>query len=552
MITPEPGGWWHEYVCPVHHTELLPPPTSGIERRYPCEHGCELAGEPWESAWLALEHQRNARDLAGLPPKEALEMLAGYRDLYTRLSETHDAAKPWMLAGRLFEQALSEAIWAVHAAVAVAGLIDRVDEHDAGRLVEVAAPLLRGIHETMVAARSILVGERNDVRSNFTAWLNAAGAATSRALADLGEPVADHGWITGPHGLYAHVRAAILDDGWEWEGSTYYHNFVLLAYLETLRGTDPAALPADVAARLAAMVGVRESIALGDGLLPALHDSPYHRPAGASQVRTEHRRVEALEYAESLALAHAFLDLPAADSGSRVFADVGYAVLRPPGREWMALVDFGPHGGSHGHLDKLALYLYGPGVSWQPDYGVGPYASPRRAMYRSTSAHPTFSVDGADQRETTGHLLGWSADDARVVARFGCDDAYPGVTAVRHVELDAQGVFDVVQLRAAAERDFAVHFRPDVAVAVRATPGGWRTDWGGAMPLACAHASSVPARLEPVPGWGPADDPQRHRRWLDWSTHAQEALFVTQWCPGVGRDGAVDVDLERAIEVMAT
>jgi len=58
--------------------------------------------------------------------------------------------------------------------------------------------------------------------------------------------------------------------------------------------------------------------------------------------------------------------------------------------------------------------------------------------------------------------------------------------------------------------------------------------------------------LEPVPGWGPADDPQRHRRWLDWSTHAQEALFVTQWCPGVGRDGAVDVDLERAIEVMAT
>ena len=61
------------------------------------------------------------------------------------------------------------------------------------------------------------------------------------------------------------------------EGSTYYHLFVLRAYLLTLRGTDPAALPADAADRLAGMVQVLAGLAAPDGTLPMLHDGPFDR-----------------------------------------------------------------------------------------------------------------------------------------------------------------------------------------------------------------------------------------------------------------------------------
>ncbi|MDT7682240.1 MAG: oligo-alginate lyase, partial [Pseudonocardiales bacterium] len=56
------GGWWHEYVCPTHGTELLP----ARDQVFPCPHGCELTGEPYAGAWTVLAHQAAARSLRRL------------------------------------------------------------------------------------------------------------------------------------------------------------------------------------------------------------------------------------------------------------------------------------------------------------------------------------------------------------------------------------------------------------------------------------------------------------------------------------------------------
>src|SRR5206468_11436484 len=122
----------------------------------------------------------------------------------------------------------------------------------------------------------------------------------------------------------------------------------------------------------------------------------------------------------------------------------GYAVVA--GRGVRAVLDFGPHGGPHGHLDKLALYLYGPSAHWQPAYGVPPYAHPwRRAYYARTAAHPALTVDDADQRESTGELLYWrDGAHAAVGARA---DVYDGVRIERHVAATDSGLVDVVWAR---------------------------------------------------------------------------------------------------------
>ncbi|MGC6587122.1 heparinase, partial [Paenibacillus sp. Dod16] len=57
----EPGGWWHQYVCPEHHTELMFDPLEADCSSYRCPYGCEVEGEPYRGAWLVFKHQAMAR-----------------------------------------------------------------------------------------------------------------------------------------------------------------------------------------------------------------------------------------------------------------------------------------------------------------------------------------------------------------------------------------------------------------------------------------------------------------------------------------------------------
>lgn len=295
---------------------------------------------------------------------------------------------------------------------------------------------------------------QGQLASNYTAWLNAAGVAAGRAAAAVREEAWEGAgrWLEGEHGLYAHLRAAVADDGWEWEGSTYYHGFVLRAALLALRSTAPSALPADVVRVLAGMTDVLAAVATPGGVLPALHDGPYRRnalglewlelialaqqsvPSDALAAVADRVRAELGDADDALdrELGGWFAGPPllrrAAPAPVTVFPSTGYAVLRAAGVH--ALVDFGPHGGSHGHRDKLSLYLYGDTTAWQPDPGQVPYAHPEfRDLYTSTAAHPAFRVDGAEQAECAGALT--AADAVSVTAEV--TEAYEGVRAVRRV-----------------------------------------------------------------------------------------------------------------------
>ncbi|MFA9432632.1 heparinase II/III family protein [Egicoccus sp. AB-alg2] len=580
---PRRGGWWHAYVCPVHHTELLAPDVDD-PREHVCPHGCRLAGEPFDSAALVYRYQAEARRLRVLARDAAAgDADAGVsaRALAVRLLGLHagagtgdwnaDAA-PWMLRGKLFHQALTEAIWATNVGHGLWTLrdADLVDADLATGIARFAADVAVNVIE----ARDVLVHDRADFPNNYTAWLNAAGAVASHLA---GGDAARGPWLLGEHGQYAHVLAATGADGWEWEGATYYHVFVLRAYLLSMRGIEVAAVPAAVRDRLARMLAVLPAVAAPDGRLPALHDSPYRRDVSDQEVLEVvaiGRQLASVDGLDPLASAARTslgerddrldtrltgwlhgepADLPALAGGGPcdLFEEVGYTVLRGRDGSWRALLDHGPHGGSHGHLDKLALYVESA-AAWQPDAGITPYASGMRDHYGSTLAHPTFRVDGRDQQQCTGRLERFDVRGDAVTVVASADDAYPGVRASRTLHLHGGWLLDVVELASAEVKGTDAHeltlqFRPAVPVTLRATEDGFAIRWHDpAGDLATWHVTDADAVCRPVPLPGPADDPMTSATGIDWTVRGHHARFCTVWQPAgeAERDAVVAVHLE--------
>ncbi|NEE01916.1 heparinase II/III domain-containing protein [Phytoactinopolyspora halotolerans] len=533
-----------------------------------------MSGPRYDAAWTVLAHQAQARELRRRAHRyrirgeaadrdRASELLDAYGRLYPQVAADgwSEQAEPWMLRGKLFSQALTEALWGTQIADAVR-VLAAADPSLRGRLRDDTVDLLRGLMSTVHEARRVLVDERGDLRSNYTAWLDCAGGMAARALHALGEPVDAGPWLKG---AFEQLAAAVGEDGWEWEGATYYHLFVLRAHLLNLAGQDPRELPGDAVARLAGMVRVLTTLATPAGLVPVLHDGPYRRDGAllelievcalARQLWT----APGVEWIEAYArrqlgdrhdgledLLDGWFAGPPLDEGigtergSVWYASTGAVVLRDPADTWQAVVDAGPHGGSHGHLDKLALYLYGADEPWQPAPGVPPYGSPlRRGHYTRTVAHPTVRIDGADQQPCTGTVLAWEpGPPARLLV--GADDAFPGAGLRRAVIMNDEYLLDAVcvTVPSGAEHVVDLGLRPGGTLDIRTEPDGtWCSRWDtGGTVLHGRHVATAPSTLATVPGRGPSDDPAAVVAVADWtatcSATCSAVAFVSVYWPG--------------------
>jgi hypothetical protein len=116
----------------------------------------------------------------------------------------------------------------------------------------------------------------------------------------------------------------------------------------------------------------------------------------------------------------------------------GMAVLRDGwDRDDAYLVlDYGPHGGGHGQLDKLTFILFDDGHQWIPDAADAPHYSifpEQRTWHRQTAAHNTVLVDEESQRPTTGRLLCFEADEEIGFVCANSGEAYEHVVHTRTV-----------------------------------------------------------------------------------------------------------------------
>ena len=119
-------------------------------------------------------------------------------------------------------------------------------------------------------------------------------------------------------------------------------------------------------------------------------------------------------------------------------------MLRAPTNDHTLILKYGPHGGGHGHYDKLGFVSYARGGILAVDPGTQPYGAPTHDTWdKMTVAHNTMVVDERTQAEATGQLMWSQFEPGFSAARAEAGPVYRGVRLDRTMLLTADYALDV-------------------------------------------------------------------------------------------------------------
>ena len=445
-----PGGYYHDYFCPQHAVQLIFDPDSPTLHR--CPLGCRaFSGEPFDSAWRWSVNDRLAQSALRLAALWRLEgeeqnrrrvqkILLDYAARY----DGYKAYSGWRPPNHGVAQfsTLDEAVWAIP----LAWSFDMIR-------ATLSPRQQREIEEKLLLPAAAFLTERHfSGIHNFSCWHNAAigtiGAVTGR------DDLLAHA-IDGPYGFHRQAREGILADGLWFEGSFSYHFYTVAALLLLAKAT--ANQPRwDLRGEDALSSVLRAPVlcAYPDGSLPATNDCWYFTsllddcchgvPKGPAfyevgyawfqdelfgQVLNKAYRQGARESLD--ALLFGAQDVPSAPDGESVRGSVempasGYAILRsqpdglekrPPETEQYLLLKYGPHGGGHGHPDKLGITVYAHGSRQAPDLGTPGYGIDLfQSWYRQSISHNSVVLDGLSQPPGAGSSNAFRAGEPFQVA----------------------------------------------------------------------------------------------------------------------------------------
>ena len=243
--------------------------------------------------------------------------------------------------------------------------------------------------------------------------------------------------------LSGQLKVQVLADGGHYERAPAYHCQVLadlidVAGLAAAAGAGAMPELADAIHRMRCWLGC---VLLPDGQVPLLNDG-YPVPAGLVAVLTERvpaervpaervpaRRTAAARRPERIALAdQAAARVPAGPLV--VLPDSG--LIRAAIDGWHLLADVGPpcpdELPAHAHADTLGCLVQVDGAPLLVDTGTSTYTPGQiRSFERSTAAHSTVQIDGADSTEVWGafragrraRVSGLTASATREAVTFG-------------------------------------------------------------------------------------------------------------------------------------
>jgi len=459
-LPPEGGQWGMHYVCPTHGVNLVYEPPMG--HRCPVDDEV-FSGWPYDQVIYARQHNdlaRAARD-AGLAYQltgqqsyadAAAQILLAYAAAYEGYAIHGTDGNESGSGARVLSQTLDESGWLVQMAWAY----DLV----------YASPALSQADRTQIEQGLLrpcaaIIARHDAGLSNWQAWHNAAIASAGRAL---GDPRLVAFAVSGHSGFHTHMADSVLSDGFWYESSWGYHFFTLspMTYLAEMGERGQFPLYADSA--LQSMVTAPILFAPPDLVLPAFNDSGTVNLRGSAGWRMEaayaaygdERLVLPLlgESRDEEALFWGAETLPTTAPSvteSLVFDGSGYAVLRGGTEDdpWYLALDYGPHGGWHGHFDKLGFVFFARGKMLGIDPGSHSYAlSLHDTWDRSTLAHNTVVVDETSQAEATGELEQFLPLPDTVWARASAGPAYETATLARDLVMVDGYLLDRMEARA--------------------------------------------------------------------------------------------------------
>jgi Heparinase II/III-like protein len=469
--------------CPTDGAPLDFDPYSAHAHRCPTCHAMQT-GERHHRWWLMFaqlwraERAVHAAALHALGSSPRLAAFARatldeYADRYSRFPLDDNVLGP----SRPFFSTYLESIWLLQLVIAA----DLLDDANAG---ESSTAHFR---ERVVAPSAALIRSYDEGESNRQLWNNAALLAAGRSLGDLA--LVEHA-IHSRSGLLAQLSIGLLADGSWYEGENYHlFSHRGLWYGVTMAEAAGYEIPAELRARFQAGFSTPFLTAFPDLTFPARRDSQYgaslrqwrtaescelglaraddsrltgalaalyaddipHRDTGRWRSAAESERNEpasALSRADlgwrSLLFAREMLPSLARESvPSALLEGQGIAVFRRQrGKVYVAL-DYGHHGGGHGHPDRLNLLLAHGSRRILDDMGTGSYVDRSLHWYRSTLAHNAPLVNGHSQPAVSGTLLAYDerTDLGTVRARARISDD-PPVIAERALTVTSHALFD--------------------------------------------------------------------------------------------------------------
>src|SRR5688572_4033360 len=463
-----------------------------FDPRTPREHRCPLCGTVhtgedhyrwWimgYQLWLAERavHAATLARLTGAPRHRRLAeaILDKLADRYLSYPNEDNVLGPT----RVFFSTYLESIWSLQLSVAVWLLEDGAATSSGGR-----------VRDRIIAPSAELVASFDEGLSNRQVWNNAALGAAGVLLA---RPELVERALVGGSGLHRFLRTGLLSDGSWYEGENY-HLFAHrgLWYLMLLAEHARASMPDELAQRFFRGFTAPLKTALPDFTFPARRDSQYKASlrqwriaeslelglarspdskelaAGLATMygeapRGDHARWRSTAEAERnvpgvlltradlgwKSLLFAVPEVPeavAVDPPSALMEGQGFGVLRRDQGRVYAALDYGHTGGSHGHPDRLNLWLVLDDRRVFEDVGTGSYVERALHWYRSTLAHNAPLIDGRSQDPVAGWLRAWDERDD-----FSWIDAEApiadGVLVRRSVVVGAGHLVDRVEWRA--------------------------------------------------------------------------------------------------------
>lgn len=470
VTLPDRGSqWWHYYSCPQHGARLR---TEGPKR-----HVCPIdrqvfTGYPYDDVVLAEEHGRYAGAIRTLGivfqltgraeyAAKAKAILLAYAVRYASypLHDIRGEAK--VGGGKVGPQTLDESTWLIRVVQGADGIWDTLTPHEQR---QVEAGLLR-------PATDLIRAHRMGIH-NIQCWKNSAVGLTGLLLGDhaLVEEA-----INGPAGYMAQMAKGVSADGPWFEGAWGYHFYTLAAVVSLTEGARHSGIDL-YGPELKRMLDAPVAMAMPDLVLPAFNDSHAVNVIEQSSLyETALARYQEERYRSVIArgnrrcdsaLLHGVRSMaapPPRETTSQNFVDSGNAILcAGSGREaaWLGL-DYGPHGGGHGHPDKLGFVLYGRGRVLAPDPGTANYGVPiQGGWFRTTLAHNTLTVDERSQERATGKCHAFLATNGFSAVMADAGNIADGVRFTRTVALLGTDLFvfiDQVQSKASHTYDLAYH-----------------------------------------------------------------------------------------------
>jgi len=467
------GSWTFYYACPDDGTDLQPVSPAehkcpkckkryGDERTvaaYRCRLHYRLEHAALQLGW-AYAYTNDERFAIGVR-----RILLHLADAYNKYPVRQDrwGRSGWFapLGGRRYVQSLDEAV----------GVIELAKAYDLTRAAKCwSAADAEHVERDFFRATADTLLWFNQGINNHQTWYDAGLMAIASVLGDaalVDKVLTMHG------GFFDQLEHSFGDDGLWYEGTMAYQNYALQALVQTVDAGRKLGLPLHESPRFQRLLDSSLRVTYPDGSYPAINDSDpsnfrsFQRSyEWAWRTYRDPRYAQAAAWGEPKKLAE--LLGPEAkpespfEAKSVDLGDVGLAILRAGtgSDQTCVFFDYGPHGGGHGHYDKLNITLFSNGREWLLDPGRLSYSHKEyKTWVKHTVAHNTVVVDEHDQAPTTGKLLWLTMDDDGTTCAAECRTAYSGVTLRRSLRLTSKLLVDLYEVEAEKPRqiDWLAH-----------------------------------------------------------------------------------------------